>query len=29
METLMLYGTPEQQARWLTPLLEGKIRSCF
>ena len=29
METLMLYGTPEQQARWLTPLLEGEIRSCF
>ncbi|MBX3575169.1 MAG: acyl-CoA dehydrogenase family protein [Mesorhizobium sp.] len=29
METLMLYGTPEQQARWLEPLLDGTIRSCF
>ena len=25
----MRYGTPEQQARWLTPLLAGEIRSCF
>jgi acyl-CoA dehydrogenase len=29
METLMHYGTPEQQARWLPPLLAGEIRSCF
>ncbi len=29
MEVLARYGTPEQQERWLTPLLEGRIRSCF
>ncbi|HEX4605016.1 MAG TPA: acyl-CoA dehydrogenase family protein [Candidatus Angelobacter sp.] len=29
MEVLARYGTPEQQERWLKPLLEGKIRSCF
>jgi alkylation response protein AidB-like acyl-CoA dehydrogenase len=23
------YGTPEQQARWLLPLLDGEIRSAF
>src|SRR5438132_48874 len=29
MEILALFGTPEQQERWLRPLLEGEIRSCF
>jgi acyl-CoA dehydrogenase len=29
MEVLARYATPEQQARWLTPLLEGRIRSAF
>ena len=29
MEVLMHYGTPDQRSRWLTPLLEGRIRSCF
>jgi acyl-CoA dehydrogenase len=29
MEVLTQYGTPEQQARWLTPLLAGEIRSAF
>jgi acyl-CoA dehydrogenase len=29
METLVRYGTPEQQARWLKPLLDGAIRSGF
>ena len=29
METLDLFGTPEQQARWLTPLRDGHIRSAF
>jgi len=29
MEILAEHGTPEQQKRWLEPLLEGSIRSCF
>ena len=29
MEVLTMFGTPQQQARWLTPLLDGEIRSCF
>lgn len=29
MEILVRYGTEEQKARWLVPLLEGRIRSCF
>ncbi|HLG00851.1 MAG TPA: acyl-CoA dehydrogenase family protein [Acidimicrobiia bacterium] len=29
MEILAEFGTPEQQDRWLVPLLEGEIRSCF
>jgi acyl-CoA dehydrogenase len=29
MEILHLFGTPEQKETWLSPLLEGEIRSCF
>jgi acyl-CoA dehydrogenase len=29
METIERYGSPEHKERWLKPLLEGKIRSCF
>jgi acyl-CoA dehydrogenase len=29
MEILAEHGRPEQRERWLEPLLEGRIRSCF
>ena len=29
IEILMKYGTPEQHEKYLRPLVEGKIRSCF
>ena len=29
MEVLAKYGNPEQQEKWLTPLMNGKIRSAF
>ena len=28
-EILLEFGTPEQKERWLKPLLEGDVRSCF
>ena len=29
MELLHMFATPEQRERWLAPLLNGEIRSCF
>jgi acyl-CoA dehydrogenase len=29
MATIARYGTPEQKKKWLQPLLDGEIRSCF
>ncbi|MCU1691600.1 MAG: acyl-CoA dehydrogenase protein [Frankiales bacterium] len=29
MEVLHMFGTPEQKATWLDPLMEGQIRSAF
>ncbi len=29
MEVITVFGTPEQQDRWLRPLLDGEIRSAF
>jgi acyl-CoA dehydrogenase len=29
MEILTMFGTDEQKDRWLRPLLDGEIRSCF
>lgn len=29
LEVLARYGSPEQQQKWLVPLLNGEIRSAF
>ncbi|MCH7708755.1 MAG: acyl-CoA dehydrogenase family protein, partial [Myxococcales bacterium] len=29
MEIMVEFGTPEQKEKWLQPLLDGEIRSCF
>jgi acyl-CoA dehydrogenase len=29
VEILLEHGTPEQQERWLRPLVRGELRSCF
>src|SRR3954464_5439606 len=29
MEVLAMFGSPDQKERWLTPLLDGTIRSAF
>ncbi len=29
MELLLAHGTPDQKERWLRPLVEGRVRSCF